>query len=68
MQAATYPQAVPEPLTEWAATTLSLHFNNVPQVINAYNSSESQKYAELIGRAIGGVTGQTISKALEVSQ
>jgi hypothetical protein len=68
-QAATYPNAVPEPLTEWATTTLSLHFNNVPQVINTYlNSAESQKYAQLIGRAIGVVTGQIASKAQEVSQ
>jgi hypothetical protein len=69
MQAATYPTAVPEPLTEWATTTLSLHFNNLPQVINGYsNTAESQKYAELIGRAVGAVTGQAAIKALQVSQ
>ena len=69
MQAATYSNAVPERLTEWATTTLSLHFNNVPQVINGDpNRAEALEYGELISRALRAVTGQTAIKAGEVSQ
>jgi hypothetical protein len=62
--AATYPNMVPEPLTDWATTTLAIKFSDLPQVVDAYHvTPESVRYAHLIGQAVGSITGGMTSSA-----